>query len=410
MPQVIGQRTTYQASSGQENRLPRHIDENIAYLEPNVAPTITMLMKLKKRQGINSPVHEWLESDYTVLWAQNGTATIANNAASTTITVTDGTMFVAGDQFIVPKAATSSTPPEVIRVTAVSSNTLTVVRGIGGAGTIDTIAANAALRITGSAAEEGSTLPSAKTAVPTTRTTYLQIFRTVIDIAREAANARTYGAPAGAERKRLQKEALVTHKRKLNSELLFGVASQNLTGGPNSKPIRTTPGLLNTITTNVQDAGGLVTWKLMENFSQMAFRYDSDNPRILLASPKVISAFNTFAVNRLMMKPGDTGTFGASVTEVETAHGKWLLVRDWMLQDGVSGQNGFAASAISIDLDQITYLYQDGPEGSFDTRLETDIVQDGSSRLVDQYYTVGGFRIKKEKNHAILFNATDYAG
>lgn len=402
MAQLAGQRTTSQTIT--EERLVRQVDDEIGMLEPNVAPLLTALNELKKRRAVKSPRIEWYESDYVARWAQNSSSAVANNAASTTVTVTDGTLFVPGDCFIVPKAVSSSAIPEMCRVTVVAGDVLTVVRNVGAAG-IDTIAASAALRLCGPAAEEGAAIAAAKCVAPTKKYTYLQIFPTVLDITGTAEASEVYGA-SGGDRKREHAIKLKEHKIKINSALLFNVASEGLTAGPNSKPLRTCSGLLSTITTNVLDAGGILTRKYFETFARSSFRYGSDH-KLLLASPLLVSAINEWAKSFLQIKSGESN-WGLKITEITTGHGVWLMVRDFMLENGISGQNGFAGLSFSLDLENIGYLYLSNNGKNRDTRIMENCVQDGGDRTVDKIETEGGFQIKQEKTHARLYNLTDY--
>src|SRR5215831_8285014 len=102
MPALVqGIRTTGAADN--ETRIIRQVNDEIGLLEPNVAPLVTFLMRLKKRVPAKSPRWEWFEDDYVARWGTNGAAATANNTNSTTITVVDASIFVAGDLFVVPK-------------------------------------------------------------------------------------------------------------------------------------------------------------------------------------------------------------------------------------------------------------------------------------------------------------------
>ena len=406
MPNVIGVRSTGQAIS--EERLVRVVDADIGLLEPDLAPLITMLnFGQKQRKRTTSPRFEHFEDDYVARWAQNGSAAVANTTASTTVTVVDSTLFVVGDLFVVPKAVTSSTAPEVCRVTAVNRTTheLTVVRNVGAAG-VDTISASAALRLTGDAHEEKEAIGTSKTTTPAKIVGYTQIFRTVAEFTKTQIASEVYGAATG-DREREHKKKLREHKQKLNGAALFGRASESLTGGASSRPIRTTDGLLARITTNITNAGGVLTRKVFESYARQAFRYGKSE-KTLLASPIVISAINQWATQFLLVKPSEK-RFGVNVNEVQTGHGVWLLVRDWMLEDGVTGQSGFAGQAFSIDLNELFYRYLEDNGLNRDTKLTENVVQDGSDGVVDEILTEAGFQIKQEKFHARLFNCTDYS-
>lgn len=402
MAQIIGQRNTNTVVS--DERIVRQVADQIALLEPNQAPLLTMLMRLRKRKGIKSPRYEWFEDDYCARWASNSAAAVANTTTSTTVTVTDGTLFTAGDIFVVPKVESSASAPELCRVTVVTGNVLTVVRDVGGAG-VDTIPADGALRIIGSAFEEGGTIPSAKTTAPSKKTTYLQIFRTTCEFTKTAIATEVYGAPGG-DRAREHKKKLIEHKQGMNSALLFGRASESLTGGPNSKPIRTTAGLASVIASNLTNASGTLTRKTFESFSRQAFRYGSPT-KMLLCAPIIKSAINEWARDFLLVKPTDT-KYGVQIQQVETAHGVWLLVNDWMLENGVAGKYGYGNMGLSVDLDWVEYLYLDNNGMNRDTHLTEDAVKDGADRIIDEILTEGGFAVRNEKYHSRLYNVTDY--
>lgn len=404
MAQISGQRSTGHAITN-ENILVREVGDQIAMLDPNETPLVTFLMKLNKRRGVYSPRVEWLEDDYVARWSQNGTTTIAAATASTTITVTDGTLFAPGDLIVAPVAATSSDKPEVIRVVSVATNVLTTIRNVGGLG-LNAINANASIRILGSAEEEGATPQSGKTTIKSTETSYTEIFRTPVEFTKTQVASKVYGIN-GSERKREHKKKLVEHKQKMNIAALFNAASEDLTGGPNGKPIRTTQGLNSVITTNVVDAGGLLTKKTFEEFSRSVFRYGSKK-KLLLAAPMVISAIHEWGNSFLQLKPGET-KFGVNIQRVRTGHGEFVLANDWMLEDGVSGQNGFGATAFAVDLDNCEYVYLSENGESRDTKLMLDIVKDGRDAYVDEILSECGFCFKVEKTHGKIYNVTDYS-
>ena len=399
---VQGVRTTQQAVS--ETRLVRQVNDEIGSLEPNVAPLITLLMRLKKRVPVKSPRWEWFEDDYVARWGTNSGATVANNPASTTVTVTDGTLFVPGDLIVAPKTVDVSTPPEMFRVTAVntSNGALTVIRDVGSAG-IDTIPANAPLRIVGNAFEEGAPMPTSKTTSPVPKITYTQIFRTTCEFTKTAVASQVYGAPSG-DRAREHKKKLAEHKQLLNAALLFGRASESMSGGPTGKPIRTTMGLLSAIQTNITDATGSLTKKVFEAFSRQAFRY-GPNTKLLLAAPMIKSAINEWAREFLLVKPGET-KYGVKIQQIETAHGTWMLVNDWMLES--VGNYGYGATALSIDMDQLRYIYLSNNGVNRDTAIHEDLLKNGDDKFVDEILTEGGFAVQQEKYHARLMNVTDY--
>lgn len=404
MAQVAGQRTTGQTIS--EGRLYRQIDDNIVLIDPDKAPLVTLTMKMRKRKPVVSPRIEWLEDDYVQRFGQLSTTTVNGVTGSTSVIVTDGTVFKVGDVFYVPKAGSSSTAGELCRVTAISTNTLTVVRDVGGAG-VDTISASSYLRLIGSAYEEGGALPAMKSTTPVTRTNYTQIIRTVVDFTNTQLASKAYGTLTDSERAYYHRKFMVEHLEQMNAALIWGRKSESLTGGPSSKPIRTTDGINSVISTNITDANGILTRRTFENWCRTCFRYGNKSQKLLLASPLLCQAINEWGNSFLMVKPGET-RFGVRIQEIETSAGTLMMVRDWMLEDPASGANGFSGWGFILDMDCIEYNYLAANGESRDTKVMQDVVQDGADRKVDQILTECSFKIKQEKRHGKIFNITSY--
>lgn len=405
MAQVDGIRTTNQAITT-ESSLVRYVNEDAVLLEPNVTPLITFLMKLGGRYTpCTSPRIEWFEDDYTARWAVNSTTTVANSASSTTITVTDGTLFQAGDIFIVPQAQDSSTAPEMIRVTAVSTNTLTVVRNVGSTGLV-TIGPSADLAILGTAFEEGATPPTAKTTSRSGKISYTQIFRRTINLTKTMVASRAYGAPSG-ERAYQHAKKLKEMKIEMNRQFLFGNKSESLTGGPNSYPIRTTMGLNSVISTNVTDASGTLTETTFETFARQAFRYSSSSTKLLLASPLIVSAIHYWGNSKLQLKPMEK-IYGVNIQRIMTGHGEWLLAKDWLLENNTT-TSGFAGWAFSVDLDALQLYYLNGNGENRNFQVKEDAIKDGRDAYVDELLAEVGLAIKHEKRHAKLYDVTGYS-
>src|SRR5690242_6101173 len=121
-------------------------------LEPDAAPLFVLTNAAKRKQPTIGPRFEWVEDTEVSLWGQSSAgADVASN--TTSILVADGTLFGVGDICAVPKAQSSSAAPEVFLVTAISSNTLTITRGVGGSGA-DTIPQTGSIRILASAFKE----------------------------------------------------------------------------------------------------------------------------------------------------------------------------------------------------------------------------------------------------------------
>jgi hypothetical protein len=391
-----GTRTTQTGVT--ESRIVRVPDEDMLMLEPNEAPLVTFMLGMKKKKVIESPRIEHFDDDYIDRWVTSSDL-VAANAASTTLTLTDGSGIVPGDLLLVPQLG--STAPEQIRVTAKpGANVCTVVRNIGSTGLV-AIASGAALVVLGQAFEEGAATPTAKTTSPVQRLGYCQIFRKSIDITRTQASTKNY-ADGGDERKRLREKMMREFKIAKNRQYLWGVPSESMSGGPSGAPIRTTGGINHYISTNRYDANGLLTQKGFETFSRQAFRYGSE--KILLASPVVISAIHQWGNSYLKINPGEK-MFGVNIEKVTCGNGVFILLKDWMLEDGVAGQPGFSGYAFSLDMDKITERVLKGA----DTKMTLNNQTPGTDKFVDEVLSECGLQVRHEKRHAVMYGVSDYA-
>ena len=382
-----------------QTRHVRDVSKDIYMLYPNVGTLLTFLSdpRLQRKSPTKQAKFEWFEDDMTARWAANGTVTVANTTASTTITVTDGTLWVAGDLGYVPQAVGTSTAGEIFRVTAVSSNELTVVRGINSV--VLTINAGDAISLLGPAYEENSSRPSPKVTIPTAKYGYTQIFRHSFAFSRTQMKTETYGAPNG-EFNRTKLKRFQEHKRDINRAFLWGHATQSFTGGPSGYPIRTTAGLNSVISTNVVDGGTTLTKSKWEEFLRTSFAYGDAETKLLFASPKVVSAINSWAQGYLHITPQDT-TYGLKILNIESNHGRLMLVRDQMLEDpSASSTYGFGAWAFVVNPEDIESRVID------DTKyVEYDQEdQNGVDGMVGEYISELGLMIRNEKHHAKLYN------
>ena len=101
----------------------RDVSAEIALLDANNTALITLLMKLRKEKCHN-PKFEWQEDAFP---AQYTTTTAADDSSGDlSLELTDASVFRAGDMIWIPDT------DEVMYIEAISSNTVTVVRGIGG--------------------------------------------------------------------------------------------------------------------------------------------------------------------------------------------------------------------------------------------------------------------------------------
>jgi len=405
--QFLGVRTTFQTDQAPENRIVRRVDDELSLLEPNEGPLITLLLQLKKRSSTDTPRLEWYEDDYVARWVNISAAGAASGV--TTFVLAAPGMVVAGDMLVVPGVVTSNALPEIIRVTAVNTDgiTLTVQRGFAGT-TTGAIAASAPLRIIGPSYQENDPFPNSKVRRPTAILSYTQIFRTSCQFSKTQVATKTYNAPGG-ERQREHKKKLKEHKIAMNASFLFGKASETMDYAGTGRPLRTTMGVNSVVSTNgtAVDAGGSLTYKTFEEFSRRAFRYGK-NTKLLIGAPIVKSAISFWGFSKLMLSPGET-RLGVNIQKVTTAHGTWLLANDWMLENSAQGSStGFGGMAFSLDLDQLEMRYLNANGENRNTHIIENAVRDGRDGYMDEILTEAGLIVKQPLYHTKIYNVTDF--
>jgi hypothetical protein len=161
------------------------VSDIISIVSPFETPLLAYLGDPKR--SATSTIHEWIED--TLLPntdAVNQSSFSPNATTATSITVDNGSRFQVGDLL------RPGTAPEVMLVTAISTNTLTVVRQYGGT-TASALADNMSLTILGNAALEGAAALAARFTSRSRKQNYTQIFTATVDISGTLQAVRSHG-------------------------------------------------------------------------------------------------------------------------------------------------------------------------------------------------------------------------
>ena len=381
--------TTTQGHRGTQNilqvRRVLDISDTIYLLEPEAAPLYVFVSKLNKASSVNT-TFQWIEDELNPSW---DTTSTSETSATETVDVDHGTYFNKYDLVKVPRTG------EVMLVTAIDTNDLTVVRGYGETGCADT-AANEPIVIIGSAFQEGSA--NTELVTKSTRTerqyNYAQIFRKSVEITESLANSELYG---GNDRDYQRKKKGIELMRDFERSFLYGDRFED-TGSKDTGVVharRITGGALFFITTNATDAGGTFTESEFETFLRSVFRYGSKS-RYLFCSPLVNSVISQWAIGKLQMVPKDK-TYGIAITQYLSPHGTVNLVNDVMLEGATYG--GYA---LAIELEELRYRYLQNR----DTKMKTDIQHPGDDFLKDAYLAEIGLEFRQERKHGYVYGVS----
>ena len=221
--------------------------EDVSDLIGIVSPFETPLLNAlgDPMRAATSTHHEWLEDELLPNKDAVNDSNFTDPAADTDFDVDNGSRFRVGDQIQVEGSG------ELMLVTGISSDTLTVVRGY--AGTVsENLADNLLINILGNAALEGSDKPAARFTNRSRLGNYTQIFSAAVEVS---------GTDLAASQLGLSDEMDYQKQERLR-ELIRDLENTVINGGkPGSNPEgsgtvrRTMKGVVQSLSTNVFATG-----------------------------------------------------------------------------------------------------------------------------------------------------------
>jgi hypothetical protein len=370
----------------------RYIDVSgeILLLEPDAAPLTQVLSNLNKdnaKDSLFSWVEDTLESRFDAV--NNGAG---YSSTATSVVVDTGTLFAAEDLVKVPRTG------EVISVTSISTNTLTVERGIGGT-TAAALVDDDPLYVIGTAAEEGDTSQEARSSNPTKVDNYTQIFKHSIKESGTVLSSSNQTSPHDWVHQ--NRKTMIEHQKDKELNGIFGTPGTRT--GADGGPRRTTGGLLNYLTQNNQDAGGTLTEAEWEQWLRGLFRYGSKT-RTVFCSRLVGSVLNQYSAGKLNTFVG-ADTYGVTVRKFLSIHGTVNLIVHDLLEGAVYGGYAIGVDMRGMDL-AYKYLNGDGPGGSRDTHVRTNVQAPDKDGRQDEILSECGFKIAEAPKHGVLTGVT----
>lgn len=379
-----------EASTDNTSNNPLDMANEILELEPNQAPFVQLVYKLKKVKATN-PKFQWQESQ-SMPWLT--TLSASATSAATALGVT-------ADIFRVNDVVRITETGEAILVTATAAGAITATRALGGgagsaAGAVNASASTSAtsaaeLMIVGNSNAEGATLREIKHPSLTTQFNYCEIFRTPFGVTGTEDATDHYG---GDERARLRAKFGIEHLRNIERSFWRGARDIKNTNQ------RTTGGVIEFLATNKTNASGALTEGVFKTFLKAGFRYGSDR-KVFFCSPLVklaIDGFATTSPNSAIINDPKVGTstWGVNVTTYNSSQGVVDVVmhRAWN-DSAVYGQQGFL-----IDPAFVEYHYLR------DTQLKRNVEAPDYDGMKDEYLTECGLKLAQEATHALLYGVT----
>lgn len=281
------------------------VDEMLL-LNPLQIPFITMLGGFGR--PISNIMHEWNE-DQMFSYSSETAASIANDSVtSVTVATGDGSKF--RDDHVI------QVEDELMKVTGVSTDTLTVVRGYAGTTAVAHTVVGTDIEILFTEGTEGADAREARSKARTNKYNYTQIFDDSVEVSGSSVEIDMYGFDALYEYEKQKKMAELAYQ--LERACINGVRYS-------SGNVRQFGGIRNWISTNVTDASASdITKKMLNDVVQNVS--DSGGLRggryVFMTSPTQRRKLGTLDSNSLIIDRGDK-TRGETVNAVLTDLGEF---------------------------------------------------------------------------------------
>lgn len=389
MSAILGMKGTGEFTS---DEMPGNYRDMLLYLEPNTVARLTALTGRLKSEDTDHPVFNIFTK---LIPDQQTKARGVTASGSTTLLVTllEQTKFKKGSVILEVNTGEimwCSTDPT-------TTGEVPVTRACGTVVATDTVDLDEII-IIGTEHAEGQAVPTSLQYSPGLSTNYTQIFRTAVELTETARASRTRYGDAWKEASR---EALEIHGMEMEKAFLFGDAK--VTTGSNSKPVRTTRGLANWISTNTADfTSSGVSEDSWDDFLAGAFKYGSKE-KLCLCGNRALAILNRVAKrNSAIYVTPETKTYGLAVQTWVVTNGVLQLVNHPLLSESTL----LSRSGFIIDTKNLRYR----PLRTRDTAYLPNRQNPGDDTRKDEYRTECGIEVQFEQAFGFFEGANAYTG
>lgn len=355
-------------------------------LDPDLDKFTHLLMKLPGRT-VTDPKYNLFEDQDIPLWSQINGGNLGST--DTSLTVDDGSVYYTDARAIFSRTG------EIIKVSTVSTNTLTVVRaqqGTSNAALLD----NDYLLVLGEIIYEMDTVGIVRTTAPVTVFNYTQIFRKAHAISGTALATKKRTVADDVREKNL---ALRNMRRDMEHAFRFGVKSL---AGSGSTTQRYTGGFESYITTNIFQANGQVTEPFLLGVCKEIFTYGTATKKLVLAGPELMSqlaALGLLADTVISADDKDRNWLGMDIRQFISPFGVLDFVWDKALT------KGYADRGHIIDIEHVRQTTLQGRTLLYKrtTEREDTTLLDG---VIGEFLTERGFDLDNEPTCGVIKGCT----
>lgn len=365
-------------------RIIADVKDEIALYMPSANPVTVITSHLRKKREVTQFQFDWLSKDE---YPRNVTTSTSYASGDTSIVLTAG----QGDRIAKYYVLRVKRTGEQMYVTNVSTDTLTVTRGIGGIQ--EALNAGEALEFARAVYEDGSGIGTLKSVKEDREFNYTEIIRTPFGFTGRQKNTSMYG---GKDPNTERKAQGIEHAKSIEKALIFG-RRHSLTG-VGGKLVTFTGGIEYFLRSNVWDLNGNVpTERAFIEWLEVAMLYgDGGNlkgtqTKYLFCSARWLTVIEQWARDRIEYRPLDKRV-GLKVGFFDTTHGTVVLVKQPLF---VNEDGGLA---MLLDLNHVRMAYHQGRDTKLlEGRQANDV--DGEQ---EEYLTDCGLELELEAAHGIV--------
>ena len=371
---------------------PKNYRELFTLLEPNGNAPLNAMLAMGSSEPTDDPEYKNFRDELPERTLKVNGAVASTSTTSVTIDAADDNKFAVKGAIIV-----NSETSEVMHATAdTTGTTLTVTRNIGG--TSHQIADNAILFISGFAAAEGDTSPTAISFDASVVSNFTQIFRTAFQVSNtlQSTFLRT-----GDKLDEAMTKALKLHMSDIERAMFFG--SKHEANGSTAQPTRFTGGLLNSLTNVVDIATQNATFGGTNAGTMTEDGFDSllINTVFKFGSKQKIAFVGETVANHLQQYGKDRwqptqveGAYGVNLTRYATFAGD-LMVH---LHPQFRQLPHMKSAMVIVDFPFLVYRFLEGR----DTQLLENRQAVDADSVKHEYLTECGLELLQDKVHAYV--------
>ena len=384
------------AGGGAEDRK-LDFDERFKMLKPDQTQFTTMTSRAPSRVAIREKV-TWMEED--LFPRLISAASAIADGTSTSLVVQAGQGKVVQPQDLLRNMRTG----EGLRVTAVTTDTLTVVRGVGTGAVAAPVNVGDVFLVINDAQPQGADFPVPRYLQRVLGFNYTQIMRTPWAFTGTATSIEFYG---GREPAREGVRKAIEHKRKIEASGFWGIRSFAAAVPPENEPQGMAGGLYEFIVTFRRDINAAtLSPDFFDTFLMDVFQYGSDD-KVLFAAPAIVaqmSKWNRSGMGSQYAAPEGGTVHGVKVDAfISGAYGYRVpVIVKKEFGEFPTANKGFGTYAFLVDMDYV----ERRPLRDRDTKLLTERQPRGKDTVAQEYLTEMSWQIANEKAHGIIFGLT----